>query len=63
MTYKSNNNREGNHKKKSRSWEKAPLPRKRKETLEERLNTTKQHSRGRERDTLSESHARCIGQN
>ena len=32
-------------------------------TLEERLNSTKQRSRGRERNTLSESHFRCIEQN
>ena len=32
-------------------------------TLEERLNSTKQRSRGREGNTLSESHARCIEQN
>ena len=32
-------------------------------TLEERLNSTKQRSRGREGNTLSESHARCVEQN
>ena len=32
-------------------------------TLEERLNGTKQRSRGRERNTLSESHASFIWQN
>ena len=40
MTYKKNNNRKGNHKKKSISWEKALLPRKRKET---HLRKTQQH--------------------
>ena len=54
MTYKSNNNRKGNHKKKSISWEKALLPRKRKET---------HLKKGREGSTLSESHARCVEQN
>ena len=32
-------------------------------TLEERLNSTKERSHGRERNTLSESHARYIEQN
>ena len=45
MTYKSNNNRKGNHKKKSISWEKALLPRKRNETHLKKDSTARNNVR------------------
>ena len=51
MTYKSNN-RKGNHKKKSISWEKALLPRKRKETHLKKDSTARKNVRTAEKGIL-----------
>ena len=45
MTYKSNNNRKGHYKKKSISWEKALLPRKRNETHLKKDSTARNNVR------------------